>query len=270
MLQRHLRGSSRKYRSNGGDDEQIPAFCTRIFHPRLPKSVAGSYGETDLMRLIPGGRYLVTANGSARISVWDLGYSPVAIINPYPLTSVVLPFLASHLLIEPTKNQEGFRIVTLYPIANNLVDVLVYEIYPAAANPSFKQVAHRRINSVEIQAVALHLDRFAYYCDFLLTIWDFVEDTSATVHLYQPLTNITVSPTTVIGRHENGIIVVDIPPLHPRGTPAADAVVEPITPPPNDQPRPRRLWGSIRATHHPGRLAHLPPTPPSSSTSLGS
>ncbi|KAJ6487826.1 hypothetical protein C8R45DRAFT_994455 [Mycena sanguinolenta] len=212
------------------DEEHIPAFCTRFFNPRLPKAVAGSYGETDSMRLIPGGRYLVTATNSARISVWDLGYSPAAVINPYPLASTVLPFFATHLLIQPTKNHEGFRIVTLHRISNNLVDATVHEIFPAAASPSFKQVAQRRINSGEIQAAALHLDRFVYYCDFLLTIWDFVEDTTATVHLYQPLVNITVSRTTVIGRHENGIIVVDIPPLHPRGTPAADVVVEPITP----------------------------------------
>lgn len=41
---------------------------------------------------------------------------------------------------------------------------------------------------------------------------------------------ITVSRTAVIGQHEDGIVVVEIPPLHPVGTPSAEVVVEPITP----------------------------------------
>lgn len=39
-----------------------------------------------------------------------------------------------------------------------------------------------------------------------------------------------VSPTTIVGQHDEGISVIDIPPLHPTGTPAAAVVVEPVTP----------------------------------------
>lgn len=39
-----------------------------------------------------------------------------------------------------------------------------------------------------------------------------------------------MSPTTILGRDTEGISIVGIPPLHPSGTPAAEAIVEPVTP----------------------------------------
>ncbi|KAF7360251.1 F-box domain-containing protein [Mycena venus] len=153
------------------------------------------------------------------------------ISNPYPLVSIVLPISPSQLLVQPTKDHNGFRILTLCPsIMNNMVDVTVYEIYPAADQPTFKQIANHRIFSSSVKVYALTADRFTYYCNFLLTTWDFVENASATVHVYQLLMSITVSRTAVIGQHEDGIVVVEIPPLHPTGTPAAEVVVEPISP----------------------------------------
>lgn len=98
------------------EGDVIPAFHTRLFQPRLPKSVPGNLGETALMRLVPGGRYLVTATDLARISVWDLGWRPAEVLNPYPLVSIILPSPASQLLVQPAKDQRGFRLPSVCPL----------------------------------------------------------------------------------------------------------------------------------------------------------
>jgi hypothetical protein len=74
-----------------------------------------------------------------------------------------------------------------------MVDVTVFEIYPAANKPMLKNIATHRIFSAAIQAFALTPDRFTYHCDFLITTWDFVEGTSATVHVYQPMMSVRTS-----------------------------------------------------------------------------
>jgi hypothetical protein len=80
--------------------------------------VTGNLGVISLIRLIPGGRYLVTASNAGRISVWDIGYTPAAVINPYPLVSTVLPQPPIELLIQPTKDH-GFRILVWYTLGIN-------------------------------------------------------------------------------------------------------------------------------------------------------
>ncbi|KAJ6514537.1 hypothetical protein DFH09DRAFT_1432646 [Mycena vulgaris] len=214
-------------------DDFIPAFSTRIFQPRLPKaSPADSLlGQVSPMRLIPGGRYLVTSSDTARVSVWDLGFSPATVISPYPLVSIVLSEAPAEFLIQPTKDHKGFRLVVFYTLSNTLVEVMVFEFYPARPKPTFICIAKRRnLNSLELKATALTQDIFTYHHELLVTIWNFVEDASATVHVYQPLLDITVSSTTIIGQLAEGIVIIEIPPLHPSGTPAAEAVVEPVTP----------------------------------------
>jgi hypothetical protein len=126
-----------------------------------------------------------------------------------------------------------------------LVEIMVFELYPAVEKPTFKCIAKRRIPSPALKVVALTPDRFTCHYEFLVTTWNFVEDTSATVHVYQALmsvrpylpapacliiSQIIVSCTTIIAQHAEGIVIVEIPPLHPTGTPAADIVVEPVTP----------------------------------------
>ncbi|KAF8186899.1 hypothetical protein K438DRAFT_1835222 [Mycena galopus ATCC 62051] len=238
--------------------ELIPAFSTRLFQPRLPRSTTGNVGETLMLRLIPGGRYLVMAGELARISVWDLGYGPAAVINPYPLASTILPFATHRLLIQPTKNKQGFRILTISNQAiNNVVDVTVYEIYPAAANPTLQQFAHRRVfNTPDIEAFAFTPDRFTYYCNFLLTMWDFVQDTSATVHVYQPLMSVCLCcchrPARKWNRRSRD------PPASSKRHPGRGSRRGAYHSPSNVQPHTRRLLGIHRAAHDPGRLAHLP------------
>ncbi|KAK7044780.1 F-box domain-containing protein [Favolaschia claudopus] len=214
-------------------EEIIPALSTRIFQPRLPRPLTGISGDISRMRLIPGGRYLVTTSNLARMSVWDLGHRPAAIIKPYPLVSIVLSFQPSELLIQPTEDHSGFRILTISVATNaNLVDVTVYEIYPATEDPTLRQIANQSIFASNLRVYALTRNRFTYYYNFLLTTWDFVENTAGIVHIYQPLWSITVAPTTVIGHCDDGIVMVEVPPLHPVGTPAAGVVAEPVSPSP--------------------------------------
>ncbi|KAJ7108610.1 hypothetical protein C8R44DRAFT_803195 [Mycena epipterygia] len=215
---------------NRATDDQVPAFSTRLFQPRLPKSSPGDLGEVRLIRLIPGGRYLVTSSSGARISVWDIGYSPAAVLNPYSVVSTVLAEAPTELLIQPTKNRKGFRILVFYTVGNTLVEVHVFEIYPAEDKPTFTSIAKRRIPSPGLEAFTFTPDRFTYHHDLLITTWDFVQDTSATLQVYESLMGMTVSPTTIVTRDAEGISMVEIPPLHPSGTPAAEAIVEPVTP----------------------------------------
>ncbi|KAJ7185709.1 hypothetical protein C8R46DRAFT_982472 [Mycena filopes] len=214
------------------DGVLVPAFSTRLLQPRLPKSVPGPLGTLSLMRLVPGGRYLITASNVGRLSLWDLGYGPAAIINPYPLLSALSPVvvLPQQLLIQPTNDRTGIRVLVYSTNAMGHIHVVVFEVYPAAREPEFKIVAERLIPHPAIDACALTPDRFTYHYDFLITTWDFVEDTAVTVHVYQGMSNITATPTTIIGQHDEGIVLIDIPPLHPTGTPAEKVVVEPITP----------------------------------------
>ncbi|KAJ7167449.1 hypothetical protein C8R43DRAFT_175816 [Mycena crocata] len=210
-------------------DDLIPAFSTRLFEP------PSDFGEVCQMRIIPGGRYLVTSSSTARLCVWDLGYGPAAVINPCPLASIGLPSagvdeLPTELLIQPTQNNHGFRLLVFYPLGLAAVDVMVFEIYPAAAQPTFATLAKRRIFSPKLKTWALSRDRFTFHYDFCITVWDFVEDACATVHVYDHVLNMSVSQGAIICQHAEGISVLDMPPLHPSGTPAAEAVVEPVTP----------------------------------------
>ncbi|KAJ7689473.1 hypothetical protein B0H17DRAFT_1066715 [Mycena rosella] len=215
-------------------DDLIPAFSTRLFEPRLPKSSSPTeplLGNVSMMRLIPGGRYLVTSSDTAHVCVWDLGYSPAAVINPYPFVSTVLPEEPTDLLIQPTTDHNGFRFLVYYTLGNLFVEIMVFEFYPAATTPALKRIAKRRVAStLNLKGYSFTQDRFTYHHEFLVTTWDFVEDTCATVHVYQNLMTITASPTSIIAQHAEGIVIVEIPPLHPSGTPAAEAVVEPVTP----------------------------------------
>ncbi|KAJ7778195.1 hypothetical protein B0H16DRAFT_1502550 [Mycena metata] len=226
----HAATSPARFIAQISKDCLVPAFSTRLLQPRLPKLTPGNLGELLLMRLVPGGRYLITTSDIGRMSIWDLGYGPAAILNPYPLLSTVLAHAPNQIFIQPTKDGKGIRILVYFPIFISQTQITVFEVYPAARQPTFRVVAERRVPSPIIKASALTPDRFTYHCDFLITTWDFVEDTSAVCHVYQSMLNMTVTPTTIIGQHAEGIVVIDIPPLHPTGTPAAEVIVEPITP----------------------------------------
>lgn len=67
---------------------------------------------------------------------------------------------------------------------------MVFEIYPGADKPTLKCLAKRRIFAPKLKAVALTPDRFTCHHDFLVTVWDFVEDTTAVVHVYQSLLSV--------------------------------------------------------------------------------
>ncbi|KAJ7031913.1 hypothetical protein C8F04DRAFT_1262307 [Mycena alexandri] len=198
--------------SSRADGGLVPAFSTRLLQPRLPKLTPGHLGELLLMRLVPGGRY----------PRYDQRHRPHEYLGPW-----IWPRSYSESL--PFADGKGIRILVYFTVFIQ-TQITVFEVSPAATQPVFKVVAERRVPSLTINACALTPDRFTYHCDFLITTWNFVEDTSATVHVYQRMLNITVTPTTIIGQHAEGIVVVDIPPLHPTGTPAAEAIVEPITP----------------------------------------
>lgn len=75
-------------------------------------------------------------------------------------------------------------------ILSTLVDIMVFEVYPSAEAPTFTCIAKRRIFFPELKAVTFTPNRFTCHHDFLITVWDFVEDTSVTVHVYQSLLSV--------------------------------------------------------------------------------
>ncbi|KAJ6627918.1 hypothetical protein B0H10DRAFT_317131 [Mycena sp. CBHHK59/15] len=123
-----------KKREDPSDEDDlvyVPPFSTRLFQPRLPRSSTAQLGEASTMRLVPGGRYLITASNTALVSIWDLGYSPASVFNPYPLVSTSVPQQPTQLLIQPTQDRRGFRLLLFYTVNEWVYFCMLYVLLDA-------------------------------------------------------------------------------------------------------------------------------------------
>ncbi|KAJ7061032.1 hypothetical protein C8F01DRAFT_1253502 [Mycena amicta] len=217
-------------RAAESETETLQPFAVRLFIPRLARSSQQNLGNILHMRLVPGGRHLFTASSTGLVCLWDLGYGPASLISPSPIATAPMPQVPSQLLLQATRKQNGARVVVFYPLNGMVTDVLVFEVVLGTRQPSFRKIAERRIASSNLLAFALSPDRFTYHYDTVVTIWDFVEDTAATIDVSGTFNSLTVSPATIICQRVSGQWLVDIPPLHPSGSPLAEDPVQPFCP----------------------------------------
>lgn len=86
----------------------------QVFHFRKRENSAGvpdQVHEPEILRLVPGGRYLVTA-GSC-LCLWDLGYSSNVTAKPFPLATLEAPhgYFIPHLETIPSSDGKDILIL---------------------------------------------------------------------------------------------------------------------------------------------------------------
>ena len=193
-----------------GDDH--PYRTKRILRGPTSYSIDGitAWGDTlfDLF-LVPGGRYLILFFDDL-MSVYDLGNTPDALLdcNTRLLASVEIQFKWLF-LVNPSPDGSALRICVSDELAEDedeqigqseqwvmscnfshaaqfkfiqirLYNLQVYEIYPHHDRPQLELLSHWMLLGSSTQLCSIHLNRIVFIRDDILTVWDFVADTSAT------------------------------------------------------------------------------------------
>ncbi|KAF7325963.1 F-box domain-containing protein [Mycena kentingensis (nom. inval.)] len=210
------------------DECYFEAIATRLFEPRLPRGTDTSImlGTTILMRMIPGGRYFATATDTNLVCIWDVSYSPTSLINPCPVAFTQLPHQPDNLLVQ-SSGRGGVRLVVFYPTEPS-IDIAVFEISLEAQTPDFMRVAHKKVTVADMSffVTSLTPNRFTFHYDDKVTVWDFVQDSSATIKVSRNFQRLIVSPTSIVC-DDGALWVFDMPSLHPTGSLEAAEVIEP-------------------------------------------
>lgn len=86
----------------------VQPMVTRILTPRkLPDSPF----HIITLKLIPGGRFLLTYTTDHMLSLWDLGFNPDTMIKPFPVASAKLSPALADFLVQPTSDGLGIHVV---------------------------------------------------------------------------------------------------------------------------------------------------------------
>ncbi|KDQ50221.1 hypothetical protein JAAARDRAFT_112616, partial [Jaapia argillacea MUCL 33604] len=85
----HVATSARRFmsrirRSLNAGHELMPPIATRLLNLNV-LSLDPLDARRDMLRLVPGGRFLITAKAKSMVELWDLGYTPTTLIPLYPL-----------------------------------------------------------------------------------------------------------------------------------------------------------------------------------------
>jgi hypothetical protein len=88
-------------------DGKIQPLATRILKPHPPMQPLEVTSDQDLghfhdLALVSGGRFLITSTNTGIVQMWDLGYSPNMLINPFPLASLLERDLIMDMLTQST------------------------------------------------------------------------------------------------------------------------------------------------------------------------
>jgi hypothetical protein len=105
--------------------EPLEPVLTRSIHSSLSPYVHlsgienSNYSGFVCMKLIPGGRFLVTHTQNNILQLWDLGFAPDARLNPQPLatstTNSESPewLQKEEILVQRTSHQQGILALTM-------------------------------------------------------------------------------------------------------------------------------------------------------------
>ncbi|KAL0961521.1 hypothetical protein HGRIS_006462 [Hohenbuehelia grisea] len=206
----------------------LQPLVTRVLQPRAPPNAAEIFnmpeseidlGEFQDLALISGGRYVITCTMTGLVQLWDLGYNPNMVVNPFPLASMKMEENFVDMLTQPGPGSV-IRLV-LISRSPNALRVQVYEVNLSAENPSFKEINAFDIGvpahvAISIDAFCLTRDRFSFHIYGRLCVWDFIEDAWALWSTTLPASQLHVVCDNVIQLSPDGIVIWGIPPLLPR------------------------------------------------------
>ncbi|KAF7316140.1 F-box domain-containing protein [Mycena indigotica] len=204
----------------------LDPFAMRLLAPRLARSGQQSLSQT---RLVPGGRFLVTSAVSGLLCLWDLGYGPSSLINPYPLASTTLPHEPFVLLLQAAEREGVARVVVCHRLSGVAIDITAFEVELGPTH-EFKKIGEYRVPAHNLHAYALTPNRFTFHYNMVVTVWDFMEDICVTINVHTVYSSILVSPTTIICQDSRGQWLFDIPPLQPTDSPLARETVNSFYP----------------------------------------
>ncbi|KDQ50218.1 hypothetical protein JAAARDRAFT_106977, partial [Jaapia argillacea MUCL 33604] len=74
-------------RSLSAGHKLMPPIATRLLNLDVPWLDPSDIGR-DMLRLVPGGRFLITTKAKSVVELWDLGYTPTTLIPLYPLATM--------------------------------------------------------------------------------------------------------------------------------------------------------------------------------------
>lgn len=114
----HYRFNSRLWNGLTDDEEVLEPEAIRVLalSPRSHPSIA-SVGNFTNVKLIPGGRFLLTATDVGLIQLWDLGHAPDILIQRQALATLVVRNMDTDWVLCAQPTSDGTGVIVLVPSA---------------------------------------------------------------------------------------------------------------------------------------------------------
>ncbi|KAJ6514203.1 hypothetical protein C8R47DRAFT_1001492, partial [Mycena vitilis] len=190
--------------------------------------------EFENLRLIPGGRFLLTSH-KRTIQLWDLG-NHLCSPKSLPITSLELAgvnTIESMRTRASSSNSDALVIVSAIS-SDCTFCVFVFNIFPPASTPEFKEIAPAFVLSIEededtyiLGATNRHV---AVGTEYTIVLWDFIDNTWVNWQrdpTYLDDTFYLCNDDIVIMRADKAEIwIASMPPLHPRSMSATPPEID--------------------------------------------
>ncbi|KAJ7289282.1 hypothetical protein C8J57DRAFT_428983 [Mycena rebaudengoi] len=160
----------------GFSDPECPGVAPH--HSRTLTSIDGPTDELLDVRLIPGGRFLVTTS-RCNVRLWDLGIGPISLDRAVPTASKTMEGVirSTRLRASPAGSEV---LVIFLSIVNEIFDhVDVLSIVPSEDSPQFRRFAPTLILPVNGPLPAIRgcsQTHIAIHTAACIVLWDFVTD----------------------------------------------------------------------------------------------
>ncbi|KAJ7289281.1 hypothetical protein C8J57DRAFT_428993 [Mycena rebaudengoi] len=152
--------------------------CPRVapHHSRTLASIDDPTEELENMRLIPGGRFLVTTS-RCKVRLWDLGIGPIPLDRAAPITSKSMEGVIQNIRLRASPTSSEVLVICL-SIVNEIFDhVDVLSIFPSAASPQFRLFTPTLILPVNEPIPVVHgcsQTYIAIHTATCIVLWNFV------------------------------------------------------------------------------------------------
>ncbi|KDQ58303.1 hypothetical protein JAAARDRAFT_664121 [Jaapia argillacea MUCL 33604] len=160
--------------------------ATRILerhHPHISKWDPAMLGSFESLKLLPGGRFMVTATNNSIIELWDLGYNPSSILPHQPLAYLRVQerlVLTDSTEIQPLTHvmddSSGF-LLFFHSEDDENFHFDMYSMHPLSPTPGFLHIGRcsERIEGV-VDAMCLSNELAAWAISNRIFFWNFRDD----------------------------------------------------------------------------------------------
>ncbi|KDQ52183.1 hypothetical protein JAAARDRAFT_210734 [Jaapia argillacea MUCL 33604] len=171
----------------------------RILSPLPLSSSDRNTGGLAALRLVPGGRFMVTATRDGSIELWDLGYDPTSLISQTAIASAKIEQVhfahdVVQLFCPPSHEPTGVHVLIVSEVrgVNPRTTFYIYLLRISPSGPSFHLVA-TFVHPVflVIHSVAFSRDAVALGGDGCFILWNFSNNTAAVIVVSQQVDMIT-------------------------------------------------------------------------------